>query len=137
MELTERRFLSFAIFEKNRGQWHNNWGHDYHIDLSLERFRASARETEYTMEREIAEFLEYSEHHKLHSADLLDYLDLTPEKVVAHLMRLLPNGDGNHESEIFILKTEEDKSIFENGRKTFCDGMGEQVRDLEWDDEML
>ena len=123
----DRSYLSFVLYERNRDIWHNNNGQDFHIELSLDRFRRCDVETEYTMEKEVTEYLEFHHHQKLRTHEVLEYyLSLTPEKVADHLTKLLegqalgvaPTGAGwssldTHDSEIFILKNSADEETFD------------------------
>jgi hypothetical protein len=93
------------------------------------------------MEKEIAEYLEYHEHHRMRTHDIKEYyMNLTPEKVADHLKNLITGhprigaevegaisfgtdshdlAAKTHESELFILRNEKDLEIFEEGRKLF------------------
>ena len=82
--------MTFVVFEKSRNLWHNNQGRNFHIDLSLDKFRSNYTiDWENNLEKEIAEYLEYQEHHKVKSEEIKDYyLNLTPEKVANNLRNL-------------------------------------------------
>ena len=56
--------MNFVLYEKCRNQWHNNNGKNYHFELSILKFRKGAKESDYSMDKEIGEYLEYQEHHK-------------------------------------------------------------------------
>ncbi len=64
------RFLSFVLLEKERNQWYNNNGCNYHIDMSLDNFRACCHDTSYQIEKEVSDYLNYSEHLNLKSANV-------------------------------------------------------------------
>ena len=50
------------------------------------------------MEKEITEFLEYQEHHKMRTAEVQEYyLELTVDKVVNHLRKLIAYMSGSTE----------------------------------------
>lgn len=90
LQHNKHRYLCFVLYEKNRNTWHNNMGKNFHVDLSLAKFRLRSKETELTIEKEIAEFLEYQEHHRLRTKDFEEYyMSLTPEKVEEHLRFLV------------------------------------------------
>ena len=91
--------LSFVLFEKDHNIWYNNEGHNYHIDLTLDSFRSCTKNSEYSIEKEIGEYLEYQEHHKLREIDVQDYLSITPDKVSDHLHRLIESHTLHEPSE--------------------------------------
>lgn len=67
-------------------------------------------------------------------ADLLEYyLNLTPDKIVDHLEKLFDT----EESEIFILRNENDLKIFEEGLRAFSSEFADETSKLEWSDEDL
>lgn len=67
-------------------------------------------------------------------ADLLEYyLNLTPDKIVGHLEKLFDT----EESEIFILRNENDLKIFEEGLRAFSSEFADETSKLEWSDEDL
>ena len=86
---SNQRFLSFVLYEKERDQWYNNEGRNFHIPLSLETFRTCSYDTQYSLEKEIAEYLEYAQHIKLRLRDVHNFIELWPEKVTEHLCKLL------------------------------------------------
>ena len=52
--------MSFVLYEKERDQWYNNEGRNFHVPLSLEAYRSCSYDTEYSLEKEIAEYLDYA-----------------------------------------------------------------------------
>jgi catechol-2,3-dioxygenase len=57
-EDSAKTIISFVLFERDKDQWHNNNGKNYHTELSINKFRSAAKNTELTFEKEIAEYLE-------------------------------------------------------------------------------
>lgn len=83
--------LTFVLFEHNRNQWYNNQERNYHFELSIANFREGVKDTSFSLEKEITEYLEYQEHHKkLRTMDVKEqYLNLTQEKVREQLRKLV------------------------------------------------
>jgi hypothetical protein len=107
--------VSFVLYEKERDTWYNNEGRNFHVPLSLDAYRSCSYDTEYSLEKEISEYLEYAQQIKLKLRDVHDYIELWPEKVTDHLCKLLEshklegyelNGQDSLENErqVFVIK---------------------------------
>ncbi len=62
--LKEKKVFTFVLFERKRNEWHNNNQKNYHFELSIPKFREGISDNNFSMEKEITEYLEYQEHHK-------------------------------------------------------------------------
>ena len=122
--------MSFVLYEKERDTWYNNEGHNFHVPLSLDAYRSCSYDTEYSLEKEISEYLEYAQQIKLRLRDVHDYIELWPEKVTDHLCKLLEshklegyelNGQDSVENErqVFVIKNQEAEEAFQKGLQNF------------------